>query len=302
MGERMNLPLLRSVSIVGLALWSCSGAASSRGTAAISTAVVGERAATISSTEIERRVIASLPKSQGRGAHVVADLDLTGPFRTQTRWTFVAAILAGSHFSGADAGPVDGGALGQCFVDGVTPHCTYGIPKTDTDWYSTPIQLYSAEVVFRGANRTLPLLMVTSGSAFGGDGSHAIFTRLFTYDRRLNRFKNVFSHATGSNNNQKTRFLEHGPLRGDIVVDEPTSSAPYGYWISVYTWSGSDGYSLALRYRSATHYGDGNRLAVIDSEMPGILRRLGLWKAGDPLPAPPGCTHPGLRHGEEWCQ
>lgn len=298
----MNAPLLRSVSMVGLALLPCLGAASNSDTAAISNAVVDKPAATISSTGIEQNVIASLPKLQGKGANVVADLDLTKAFGTRTRWTFVAAILAGSHFDGADGGPVAGGALGECFVDGLTPHCMYGKPKTASDWFSTPIGLYSAKIVFRGADRTLPLLMVSSGSALGGDGSHAIFTQLFTYDRRLNQFKRVFSRATGSNSNQKTRFLEQGPLRGDVVVDEPTSSAPYGYWMSVYTWNGSDSYSLVLRYRSATHYGDGNRLAVIDSEMPGILRRLGLWKSGDPLPAPSGCTRPALRHGEEWCQ
>src|SRR6185312_6175311 len=158
----------------------------------------------------------------------------------------------------------------QCFVDNLTAHCAYGTPKNAFAWFSTPIELYSARVVSRGANSNRPLLMITTGSAHGGDGGHSIFTDLFAYDRRLNEFKSVFSNVTGSNNNHKTRFIEQGPLRGDIIVDDPTSSAPFGYWISVYAWSGSGRYSLALRYRSATHYGDGNGLAVIDSEMPGI--------------------------------
>ncbi len=42
-----------------------------------------------------------------------------------------------------------------------------------------------------------------------------------------------------------------------------------------------------LRYSGNTRYGkDGNPLAVIDSEMPETLRRLGLWKTGDALPVP----------------
>lgn len=270
--------------------------------ATTSGAVAGDSSGQISSTNITQSVVSSLPKSQGRSADVVARLDLTRPFKTRTQWTFVAAILPGSHFSGADAGPIDGGALAQCFVDDMTPHCQYATPKTDLGWFSTPIELYSDMVVFAGADNTRPLLLIKTGSAHGGDGSHSIFTELFTYDRQSNEFRSVFSNATGSNNNQETRFIERGPLLGDLLVADPTSSAPFGYWISVYVRNTKDGYSRALRYRSATHYGDGNHLAVIDSEMPGILRRMGLWRRGDPLPTPAGCNRPVLRHGEEWCQ
>ncbi len=62
-----------------------------------------------------------------------------------------------------------------------------------------------------------------------------------------------------------------------------------------------------LRYRSATLYNDGNRLAVIDSEMPNIERRLGLWKPGEPIPTPKlggngkPCLKPTLRHTELSC-
>jgi len=272
------------------------------GGAATSSAFASDSSGQISSTDITQSVVSSLPKSQGQSADVVARLDLTRPFKTRTQWTFVAAILPGSHFSGAGAGPVDGGALAQCFVDNLTPHCTYAKPKNDSDWFSTPIELYSAQIVFRRANSTSPLLMITTGSARGGNGSHAIFTQLFTYDRRSNKFQSVFSNATGSNNNQETRFLERGPLHGDVIIADPTESAPFGYWISVYVWTGKDKYSQSTRYRSATHYGDGNHLAVIDSEMPEVLRRMGFWRAGDPLPAPPGCNRTTLRHGEEWCQ
>ena len=164
------------------------------------------------------------------------------------------------------------------------------------------IEIYSAKVVFSGSNNTRPLLLIKTGSAHGGNGSHGIYTELFIYDRQSNVFYSVFSNATGSNNNQETRFIEEGPLRGDVVVAEPTSSAPFGFWISVYASNAKDVFSRLLRYRSSTRYGDGNHLAVIDSEMPGILRRMGLWRPGDPLPVPAGCSRPVLRHGEEWCQ
>jgi len=62
-------------------------------------------------------------------------------------------------------------------------------------------------------------------------------------------------------------------------------------------------YGRALRYRSRTRYADGNAFAVIDTYMPELLRRLGLWRIGDPrLPSTPvKCTRPVMRKGEERC-
>lgn len=195
----------------------------------------------VSSTDIRQSVVSSLPHSQGQAAHVIAKLDLTRPFETRTQWTFVAAILPGSHFDGASAQPVNGGALAQCFVDQLASHCKYKKPKNDFGWFSTPIELYVARVVYAGADNTDPFLLIKTGSAHGGDGSHAICTELFAYERLSNRFRSVFANGTGSNNNQETRFIEEGPLRGDVIVAEPTSSAPFGYWISVYARNTKDG-------------------------------------------------------------
>jgi hypothetical protein len=262
-------------------------------------AAANESSGQVASTDITDYVVSALPKSEGRSANVVGNLDLTGPFDTRTPWVFVAAILPGSHFDGGDAGPVDGGALAQCFVNNRKPRCVYGTPKNNLDWFSTPIELYSAAVVFQGANNTGPLLMIRAGSAHGGNGSHGIYTELFTYDRRLDKFRSVFSNATGSNNNQKTRFMEEGPLRGDVIVNQPSGCC---YWVEVYRPGASGRYAKILGYRSHTVYGDRNPLSVSDSEMPEILRRLGLWHPGDALPIPHEGCKPVMRRREEWCQ
>lgn len=62
------------------------------------------------------------------------------------------------------------------------------------------------------------------------------------------------------------------------------------------------GFKQVLRYRSATRYGDGNPLAVIDSEMPNMAQRLGLWNPGALLPLPAGaCPSPHLVGLALWC-
>src|SRR5579862_4274290 len=86
----------------------------------------------------------------------------------------------------------------------------------------------------------------------------------------------------------------------------PTDDAPFAYFVEVYKRVSDSDYSQVLRYRGNTRYGDGNPLAVIDSEMPETLRRLGLWKVGDALPVPPRmpqrCVRLVMRKGVEWCQ
>ncbi|TCP72325.1 hypothetical protein C8J43_10161 [Sphingomonas sp. PP-CE-1G-424] len=58
----------------------------------------------------------------------------------------------------------------------------------------------------------------------------------------------------------------------------------------------------AMRYRSATRFGGGKTLAVIDSEMPNLQRRLGLWHPEPPMLLPAGpCANPHLASGALWC-
>ena len=253
-------------------------------------------------------MVASLPTWRGRGAEVIKRIDLTRPFATRTQWTFVVASLPGSRQNAAGV-TVRNWGVAVCFVDGLTPRCRYPTPGKELRLYrfGAAVHLYVAKVVFAGANGRSPLLLVKTLGAYGGDGGHAIYTQVFAYDGLRNRFKLIFSNGTGSNNNQETRFVRSGPLRGDIIVARPTQSAPFAYWISVYTWNAQHPYPhRTLRFRSATRYGDGNPLAVIDSDMPDILERFGKWKPGDPLPAPQylprWCGRPFvIRRGEEWC-
>jgi hypothetical protein len=138
------------------------------------------------------------------------------------------------------------------------------------------------------------------------NGNCGVSTFLLAYDLNTDRFHVVFFNITGKNNNEETRFVDAGPLLGDVIIAYPTDNAPFTYWVEVYRRNPRREYARLLRYRGKTGYDDGNPLAVIDSEMPEILRRLKLWTPSHDLPVPrsmpAGCTKLVMRKGVEWCE
>jgi hypothetical protein len=255
--------------------------------------------------EIDRSVVSALSRQGVAKAKVVSHIDLTEPFGTVTQWTFVAVQDDGKPSDEFE----DHGPIFLCFVRAGSPDCAlhlYRDVRSDGPWFDTPYQLLAGRVVYANQNKSSPLLFVKVCGAAGGNGNCGIAAALYSYDKGTDRFVRVFLNLTGRNNNQDTRFVESGPLQGDVIVNNPTENAPYAYWIEVFRAGDSGQYERVLRYRSLTRYSDGNALAVADSDMPEILRRLGLWKAGDPLPVPPrrpaGCRDLFLRRGEEWCK
>lgn len=174
-------------------------------------------------------------------------------------------------------------------------------------WFAQPYSVHTARIVYAARDQTRPLLLVQTCTTPGINGNCSIRTALYQYGSKVEAFRRVFVHdSDGSNNNQAARFVEHGPLQGEVIMDYPTGHAPYTYWIEVYAPGKSGQYARILRYRGRTGYGDHNPLPVADSEMPEILERLGFWKPGDTLPVPPrrpdGCDGLVFRDGEEWCK
>ena len=255
--------------------------------------------------EVDRLVIGALLHQGVTKPKVVSHIDLTEPFGTVTQWTFVAIQDGGQPIDDFE----DHGPVTLCLVKAASPDCALHLfqqVRGEMPWFDTPYHLFAGSVVFANQNKSSPLLFLKVCGAVSGDGDCGIATALYTYDKGDDRFIRVFLNLTGRNNNQATRFVESGPLQGDVIVDYPTENAPYTYWIEVYRAGNSGQYSRILRYRGLTGYSDGNPLAVADSEMPGILHRLGSWQPGDPLPVPArlpqGCSRLFMRHGEEWCK
>jgi hypothetical protein len=268
----------------------------------------------LDASAIDQAVISKLSARFGIHSKVVTHLDLTQPFQTKSRWSLVAAKQPDEESSATDGLGEREGAISLCFVENDEPDCSeemflakYREEKISFDSGPGPFyELFASDVVFSGPGRTLPLLRIKSCTTRGANGNCGVSTFLFAYDRKAERFRVVFFNMMGRNNNQEARFVENGPLLGSVIVAYPTDDAPFAYFVEVYKRMSDSEYSQVLRYRGNTRYGDGNPLAVIDSEMPESLRRLGLWKTGEALPVPPrmprGCTRLVMRKNVEWCE
>lgn len=234
----------------------------------------------------------------------VSRIDLSAPFAARPGWAFLA-------FQGppsADAFEVEArapGAIRLCISRDDGRSCQPDLSHLLSadlggESASEPHFLDWVRIVRPRPGRALLLIQVAG--LHSGDGDQRVGTAALTYDRAHDTFVSAYELWTGHNNNQEIRYIAGGPLRGAIISAEETDDAPFGFWIIVNRLAPTGHYRKVLRYRSATHYGDGNPLAVIDSEMPNIQQRLGLWRPGRPLPLPArGCRRPRLIDHELWC-
>ena len=235
---------------------------------------------------------------------VSTPIDLAKAFDTKSDWRLVASFGPPTVDAGDNPAP---GALTLCLEKGPGAPCLTSpvpMPPSNAGGYSgwEPHYVGPAEPVYPHGPKAPPLLLIVTASMHSGDGDQVVVTQLLKYDRAGDAFERVYLQATGHNNNQEVRFISGGPLEGDVIFAAPTEDAPYGYWITVSKPTPADSYSQVLRYRSATHYGDGNPLPVIDSEMANIEQHLGLWRQGSPLPLPATpCPKPRLVQMELWC-
>lgn len=267
-----------------------------------------ETSRVVPAAQIDQSVIAVLVDHGFQGLRVISHIDLTMSFKATSQWTLV--VVEDDNPSPQQLATVeDHGPVIVCMVKVITPNCSgkfYRPVASEGSSFDRPFHLLSDKVVFASRGESRPLLLVKLCGAEGANGDCAIATALYKYDKRADSFLRVFLNVTGRNNNQDTRFVERGSLQGDVIVDYPTDHAPYTYWIEVYGPGKLGGYVRILHYRGRTGYGDGNPLSVADSEMPEILRRLGLWRPGDSLPVPTrlpsGCNHLSMHNGEEWCK
>ncbi len=238
---------------------------------------------------------------------VIADIDLAKAFGARSAWRLVVSQGPPIDDTFGSTGDKVPGPVRLCLRPGASAPCDPALASDtraeSTDvLFSEPHYLDAARVLRPRGPAERPLLWVQTGSLHSGDGDQAVLTQVIAYQRGSDRFLLVYDHLTGRNNNQETRYVDAGPLKGDIVSVEPTRDAPFAFCVTVNALTPAYAYAQVLHYRSATRYADGNPLAVIDSEMPNIQQRLGLWRSGSPPPLPASsCPKPRLIRTELWC-
>ena len=210
---------------------------------------------------------------------VIASVSLTKPFDTTSRWRFVVTQEPDEHHPDVNLP----GLIHLCFVRNDKPDCStlvgrvIGLDSRGSEILDQFNTLERAEVVHLSGK---PLLLVSASAYSGGPASSNLTKTLWTYRADMDTFERVFSHYSFRNNNEETRLMTRGPLAGDVVVSKAPTAAPYHYSITVYRLSDSGQFVEILNYTGRTRYGNGDRRAVIDSEMAEILRRLHLSKPG----------------------
>ena len=252
--------------------------------------------------------LATVIAAQSVTSSVISNIDLSRPFSTREAWRFIAT--QGPPVSGDDtaSGSEEPGKIQLCLrAAPTTPRDpqlqnALRVPSSANDFFTQPHYLNALKIVYPRGSADQPLLFVQTASLQSGDGDQLVFTQVLAYKSSQNGFVRIYQYTTGRNRNEEVRYIGSGRLKGDVISADPTENAPYGYWVTVNALTPLYTYKTVLRYRSATHYGDNNPLAVIDSEMPNIERHLGYWKAGMALPLPSGaCPKPRLIHMELWC-
>lgn len=235
---------------------------------------------------------------------LLSSIDLSKPMGARSPWRFIATQGPDAPDLLGEPGP---GVVKLCLSRDRGLSCLPMLSdmlyvRSDPDSFSEVHFLRDARIVH--PSRGPGLLLVQTASQYAANGDQRVGTQLLAYDPVKDGFRLIYSKRVGRNNNQEIRFVADGALQGAMVSAEPTDDKPFGYWITVSRPDGplAQRYRQVLRYRSATHYGDGNPLAVIDSEMPNIQRQLGLWRPGMKLPLPArGCARPRLVETVLWC-
>lgn len=238
-------------------------------------------------------------------AKIIARIDLSKPFHLPPGASFTATQAPDVQDPNGNPGDRMPGSIHLCIRAAVSAQCS---PDLDDalgyEKDNSPVShfLQTARVVYPRGAKAAPLLHLQVGSLYATNGSQGHAGIILAYRPVKLRFEQVLRQVFGGNMNQEARYIESGPLKGGMITVHPTDNAPFSYWVTVHRLTSDYRYKQVLRYRSATHYGDGNPLAVIDSEMPNILSRLGLWRPGQPLPLPAGhCSRPHLVKTELWC-
>jgi hypothetical protein len=255
-----------------------------------------------------------LPDARANGTTsnaVVSDTDLGASLRIKSNWHLIVthepddsgitAVIGNLHFCFQDQSTKS--CQEQCFPDGVV--------LDDRDTCGDGGILYNVYHWLRTypAIGTPKAALVVADVAWTGGGSgEPTGPIVWRYDQNSNRFRRIFVAIEQPSSNGEVRFIDYGPLAGDVILDQLTRSWPYRYQITVYRLTEAVRYNEVISYAGQSKEGDGNTLAVIDAEMPEIEFRLSIPNSFQKPPVIPSEYVPStcagriyLKQKLEWC-
>jgi len=232
---------------------------------------------------------------------IVKDIDLRSLYHLTNEWhlivyqapstsyqTPVPAGLISPKITSKTITQVDDGLIKFCFleIDAKTQlHCW---PKSGDD-LGFNNNLLSLEPFATARFLSQPVIIAKAngmgGTGFMAPGQAVTTTMIWTFDPLQGQFVLAFENTSNPNNNEETRFIENGPMAGDVVVATELAQkgairlnkSPFAYGIAVYRFSSaSQRFMQILTFAGHSVYDDGDPRAVIDSDMPDTLRLLGL--------------------------
>jgi hypothetical protein len=219
---------------------------------------------------------------------VAAAVDLTAPFHLQHPSSFVVTQPPTPDDPGDEQG------LNFCFVENGRPHCSTvsanlfcskedngdgsncdSVAKT---LFGGPVnKLDGVTLINPTPSARYPLLVATAGFDFGR-GAPPVEEVIWTFDTTKQSFRCIWFASINGGRNEDDRLITHGPLAGDLIVavNDPTHHWPWPYGIAVYHLTNSLHYVKILGFIGKSAQAGGPPGAVIDADMPEILRRLHL--------------------------
>jgi len=255
---------------------------------------------------IDSAALAAFSATRHKPGSVIFHLDLTKPFATRTPWTFVAVQGPAEQNLFDDNKYTSAGQIALCLVHDRAPDCTGPTfsrleANTPPTWANDPDYYHelAARIVFPVGAGKRPLLLLAAHSLPGDDGDEEASTFILAYDNGTDRFAGLLAYANDTNNNAAARLIESGPLSGDVIADEPTSDAPFTYFVTLYRSYNGSPYKRLLQYRSKTGYGDGNPLGMSISPVK-MTARLNRGVNAGVSPAGGTATHGANRYSPQF--
>lgn len=165
---------------------------------------------------------------------MIASIDLAGAVHTRSGWRLTitqAPPIANPFGSGDDQVP---GAVTLCLHKAASGPCDPQLQNrlydsSDTALFAERHYLNRAAVVHPRGRSGASLLLVSTASLHSGDGDQAVMTQALRYQPGPDRFVRAYEHWMGTNKNQEVRYIESGPLAGDIVAVDRAESVPLAY-------------------------------------------------------------------------